>query len=115
MGCTTSKAVDADQPDTVGTSLAEARSAMREAKMSLRRVHIEQKLQLNNLIRERNTSMRILEEMKAIDRKKIANKGLHEARISHLTRVIASADEMIAFSKKELSDQRAVINNLSMM
>lgn len=114
MGCTTSKAVDFDQISAVNTALARGRSGIVEAKMDLRKQYNKQRIELDRLTHQRNTAMKMMEQMKAIDPKKLVNTAAMETRIAHLTRVIANADEVIAFSEKELAAQQAVINKLPM-
>ncbi len=114
MGCSTSKAVNFDQMQAVNASLTEGRAALMDAKLELRKTYNRQRRELDKLIRQRETAFKMVEQMKSIDSKKIMDKSSMDARIAHLTRVIANADEMIAFSEKELSAQQAVINKLPM-
>lgn len=114
MGCTPSKTIEFDQISSVNTALAKGRSAMMDAKMELRKRYNKQRLELDRLIHQRNTANKLMEQLKAVDPKKIVDKPAMETRIAHLTRVIANADEVIAFSEKELSAQQAVINKLPM-
>lgn len=114
MGCTTSKSIDFDQISAVNTALARGRSVMVEAKMDLRKQYNKQRIELDRLTYQRNTAIKMMDQLKAIDPKKIINKEVMETRIAHLARVIANADEVIAFSEKELSAQHAVINKLPM-
>jgi len=114
MGCTTSKTVDFDQISAVNTALASGRSAMMEAKIELRMRYNKQRRQLDELIRQRENTVKLIEQLKAVDKKKIINKSVVDANIAHLTRILANADEVIAFSEKELAAQQSVINKLPM-
>lgn len=114
MGCTASKTVSFDQMEVVNTSLAQGRGAMLEAKLSLRKRYNQQRRELDELIRQREIAFKNIEQMKAMDPKKSGNKSALEAKIAHLTRIVSNADEIIAFSEKELAAQQAVINKLPM-
>lgn len=114
MGCTTSKSVNFDQMETVNASLAQGRTAMMEAKLNLRKRYNKQRRELDELIRQRDNTLKMVEQLKALEPKKVISKASLDAQISHLTRIVANADEVIAFSEKELSAQQTVINKLPM-
>lgn len=114
MGCTTSKAIDFDQISAVNSALANGRSAMMEAKIALRQRYNKQRRELDQLIQQREYTVKLIDQLKALDPKKITNKVAVDTHIAHLTRILANADEVIAFSEKELGAQQAVINKLPM-
>lgn len=85
-----------------------------DAKIELRRRYNKQRHELDQLIQQRENTLKTIEKLKALDPKKAGDKSTVETHIAHLTRILANADEVIAFSEKELAAQQAVINKLPM-